>query len=61
MSADQATRQAMNNFAVEQPLSRDESQGIIQLLFKDGRGHLHDSWKQGFFFDKTLKYGVFQD
>lgn len=36
-----------------------ESQGITKLLFKDGKGHLHDSWKQGFYFDKTIKYGIF--
>jgi hypothetical protein len=30
-------------------------------LFKEGKGHLHDSWKQGFYFDEKLKYGIFQD
>lgn len=38
-----------------------ESMDISKLLFKDGKGHLHDSWKQGFFFDEKLKYGIFQD
>ena len=30
------------------------------LLFKGGKGHLHDSWKQGFYFDEKLKYGIYQ-
>jgi len=34
---------------------------IQKLLFKDGNGHLHDSWKQGFFFDPKLKYGLYQE
>lgn len=45
----------------EQIITRDESLEISKLLFKDGKGHLHDSWKQGFFFDKKLKYGIYQD
>ena len=29
----------------EQNISREESLTINKLLFKDGKGHLHDSWK----------------
>lgn len=39
----------------------NESEGIKHLLFKDGKGHLHDSWKQGFYHDQNLKYGLFQN
>lgn len=44
----------------EEPIQREESQNIAKLLFKDGKGHLHDSWKQGFYFDEKLKYGIHQ-
>jgi hypothetical protein len=45
----------------ENAISREESKGISELLFKDGNGHLHDSWKQGFYFDDKIKYGIHQD
>lgn len=45
----------------EKLISREESALIQKLLFKDGKGHLHDSWKQGFYFDKNLKYGIYQN
>ena len=61
MNVDQSVRQRMNMHTKEQQISREESMGIMHLLFKDGKGHLHDSWKQGFFFDQKIKYGLFQD
>ena len=51
----------IGRYISEDVISREESMGINQLLFKDGKGHLHDSWKQGFFMDENIKYGVFQD
>ena len=49
----------MNSNTSEQQITREESMGIMHLLFKDGKGHLHDSWKQGFFFDQKIQYGLF--
>lgn len=54
-------RQQIGKMTAEAPISIEESKGITHLLFKDGKGHLHDSWKQGFFFDQNLKYGIFQE
>ena len=54
-------RQQIGRCTTEQVISREESAGINVLLFKDGKGHLHDSWKQGFYFDDNLKYGIYQD
>lgn len=52
----------MNNqiamHSVEMPISAEEARGIKHLLFKDGQGHIHDSWMQGFFFDQTIRYGL---
>ena len=45
----------------EEPIQRDETMRINKLLFKNGKGHLHDSWKQGFYFDQRMKYGIYQD
>jgi hypothetical protein len=45
----------------EKVISREDSSGIFKLLFKDGKGHLHDSWKQGFYFDENIKYGIYQN
>lgn len=53
-------RQKISQLTNESTISREESQGISELLFKDGKGHLHDSWKQGFYFDEKLKYGIYQ-
>ena len=44
----------------ESQITADEAKGIKHLLFKDGKGHLHDSWMQGFFFDENIKYGIKQ-
>jgi len=58
-SVDPGIRQTLSRYTSEFQVSRDESQGIMKLLFKEGRGHLHDSWKQGFYFDQKIKYGLF--
>ena len=42
----------------ESQITLEEANGIKNLLFKDGKGHLHDSWMQGFFFDSTIRYGI---
>jgi hypothetical protein len=52
-------RQQIGRSTNESNITREESMEINTLLFKDGKGHLHDSWKQGFFFDENLKYGIF--
>jgi len=44
----------------ESPITLEEANGIKNLLFKDGKGHLHDSWMQGFFFDSNIRYGIKQ-
>lgn len=49
---------SMNTSEIQ--IGAEESKGIKHLLFKDGQGHLHDSWMQGFYFDKKIKYGIFQ-
>ena len=54
MNVDQSIRQRMNMYTKEQQITREESVGIMHLLFKEGKGHLHDSWKQGFFFDQKI-------
>lgn len=54
-------RQQIGRCTNESPISMEESRGINCLLFKDGKGHLHDSWKQGFYFDDNLKYGIYQN
>ncbi len=61
LAVDPSMRQKISTHTREDMITREESQGITQLLFKDGKGHLHDSWKQGFHFDPNLKYGIFQD
>ena len=60
MNVDPGMRQKIGMCTNESIISREESQGINQLLFKNGKGHLHDSWKQGFFFDENIKYGIYQ-
>ena len=44
-NVDPSMRQKINRDTNEDLISREESLGIFQLLFKDGKGHLHDSWK----------------
>lgn len=61
LSVDPSARQKINAMTSETIITRDESNGIAELLFKDGKGHLHDSWKQGFYFDDKIKYGIRQD
>lgn len=61
LNVNPSMRQMIGNATDESVISREESNGINQLLFKDGKGHLHDSWKQGFYFDENLKYGIHQD
>ena len=51
LAVDPAMRQRISTQTKEDQILMEESQGITQLLFKGGKGHLHDSWKQGFFFD----------
>lgn len=51
----------INTCTIEQIITAEEARGIKHLLFKDGAGHLHDSWMQGFFFDSTIKYGIKQN
>lgn len=61
LAVDPSMRQHIANSTIEETIQRDESLNILKLLFKDGKGHLHDSWKQGFYFDKNIKYGIYQD
>ena len=61
LAVDPSMRQRIIQLTTESNITREESLNIQKLLFKDGKGHLHDSWKQGFFFDEELKYGIFQD
>mmetsp|Transcript_8439 Transcript_8439/g.14145 ORF Transcript_8439/g.14145 Transcript_8439/m.14145 type:complete len:159 (+) Transcript_8439:1864-2340(+) len=61
LAIDHPSRKLIAQHTREQPVRRDDSNGILGLLFKDGKGHLHDSWKQGFYFDQSLKYGLFQN
>ena len=61
LAVDPQIRQMIIQKTVETDIQMNESNSIAKLLFKDGKGHLHDSWKQGFFFDENLKYGVYQD
>lgn len=58
LSVDASSRQKINTMTTENQITRDESSGISELLFKDGKGHLHDSWKQGFYFNEKIKYGI---
>jgi hypothetical protein len=61
LNVDSSMRQRVTQFTAEMPITRQESDGVSHLLFKGGKGFLHDSWKQGFFFDEKLKYGFFQE
>ena len=61
LAVDSQTRSMIIQATSESNISMNESQEIAKLLFKDGKGHLHDSWKQGFYFDQNIKYGIFQD
>ena len=45
LNVDPSMRQQIGRSTSEEIISREESMGINQLLFKDGKGHLHDSWK----------------
>lgn len=38
-------RQRISQMTNELPIQRDETMRINKLLFKGGKGHLHDSWK----------------
>ena len=55
LAVDPQMRQIIIQQTEEINISPQESNEINKLLFKDGKGHLHDSWKQGFFFDEKLK------
>ena len=59
LAVDPSMRQRIIQLTREDNISREEGMTIQKLLFKDGKGHLHDSWKQGFFFDQKLKYGLY--
>ena len=59
LAVDAQLRQLIIHSTTEENISIQESGQIASLLFKDGKGHLHDSWKQGFYFDQNLKYGIF--
>jgi len=61
LAIDHSTRQLIQQRTSESNISMQESKEIARLLFKEGKGHLHDSWKQGFYFDQKIKYGVYQD
>ena len=60
LNIDPSMRSLISSQTKEVTISREESTGINGLLFKGGKGHLHDSWKQGFYFDEKLKYGIYQ-
>lgn len=51
LNVDTQSRQRLTQYTKESVISREEANGIAHLLFKDGKGHIHDSWRQGFFFD----------
>jgi hypothetical protein len=59
LNVDSSMRSRISSQTAEQPITRDESNLVNNLLFKGGKGHLHDSWKQGFYFDEKLKYGIY--
>ena len=59
LNVDAGMRSRISSQTIEQQITREESNLINHLLFKGGKGHLHDSWKQGFFFDEKLKYGIY--
>ena len=59
LNVDPTMRQRIGQCISENVISREESIGMSHLLFKDGKGHLHDSWRQGFYMDENIKYGVF--
>ncbi|TNV73474.1 hypothetical protein FGO68_gene15445 [Halteria grandinella] len=42
------------------PISQSESNEIKKLLFKSASSNFHDSWHQGFYFDNSIKYGIYQ-
>lgn len=60
LTTDSAMQSKINMHTSEARISTNEAKGITNLLFKDGQGHLHDSWMQGFYFDKKIKYGIYQ-
>lgn len=45
LNVDSQMRSKIAQTTREQPITREESMGINKLLFKDDKGHLHDSWK----------------
>ena len=45
LNVDSQMRSKIAQNTREEIISRDESKEISHLLFKDGKGHLHDSWK----------------
>jgi hypothetical protein len=42
-------------------ISMEAEQELMNLLFPDPRIGFLPSWKQGFYFDKHLKYGIYQN
>ena len=57
-SGNSAGMGGMNSIS-QSNLTGQEVQGIKQLLFGTDTGHFHDSWSQGFYFDKKMQYGIF--
>ena len=60
LAVDPTMRSKIIQMTREEIIGMEESNRINHLLFKDGKGFLHDSWKQGFYFDKNIKYGIYQ-
>eukprot|EP00347_Sterkiella_histriomuscorum_P020281 403338405 len=53
-------RQQIRQYYNEGSISQSESTEIRRLLFKNPSSNFHDSWHQGFYFDKKLNYGIYQ-
>jgi len=48
-----------NSSATQKEISFQTEQDIMTIMFPDPRIGFLPSWKQGFYFDKKLKYGIF--
>jgi hypothetical protein len=50
----------LESSVVSKEITAQTEQEVMTLLFPDPRIGFLPSWKQGFFFDKKIKYGLYQ-